>query len=327
MLRLLDFGTVSGLRSQTWWHAIAETMQPGDPPVLAIMTPADPYVSIGFHRRTDELDLAACAARGLGLYRRRAGGGPVLCDDGQLFFQLIAPTASLPAALDRAWQRALGPAVEAFRSLGVDASLAAGNDMMAGDRKISGTGAAGIGAASVFVGNVIFQFDYDQMAGILAIPAHAKAEASRLMRRYLGPIGDVAGRVVGREEAVSALVAAYAEAFGGAAPSAPSPDEQEMVQRLDERFCDPAWIFAERAAAPQRIKIRSDVALIPVGGSWVSVVDGRIDRASIRGAGDAFGTTLSGLPVETASLSRAFRDISSGDEIAGAIVAAYSRGA
>jgi len=278
-------------------------MQPGDAPVLAIMTPAEAYVSIGFHRRTEELDLAECAARGFGLFRRRAGGGPVLCDDGQIFFQLIAPTGSLPAALDRAWQRALGPAVEAFRSLGVEAELAPGNDMMAGDRKISGTGAAQIGDASAFVGNVIFSFDHDAMAGILAIPAAAKAEAARLMRRYLGCVDEVAGRPVSREESVAALVDNYAEAFGGAIPSSPSPAEQDAVRLLDTRFTDPSWVFADRAPAPARIKIRGGVSLISVGGSWVSVVDGRIDRASIRDADDE------------------------SDELAGAIVAALSKGA
>ncbi|HVL89573.1 MAG TPA: hypothetical protein VM841_04985, partial [Actinomycetota bacterium] len=259
MLRLLDLGTVSGLRSQTWWHAVAETMQPGDAPVLALMTPGEPYVSIGFHRRTGELDLAACAGRGLGIFRRRAGGGPVLCDDGQLFFQLIAPTSSIPAALDRAWQRALGPAVDAFRSLGIDARLAPGNDMMCGDRKISGTGAAQIGEASVFVGNVIFDFDYDEMADILALPPHAKSEAARLMRRYLGPVSDVAGRPVTREEAAGALIASYGDAFGGMIPSSPTAIEAQAAARLDDRFSDPAWVFAERAPAPPRVKIRGGV--------------------------------------------------------------------
>lgn len=325
MLRLLDFGRVAGLRSQTWWHAVAEAMRPTDAPVLALMTPAQPYVSIGFHRRADEIDLAACAARGLALFRRRAGGGPVLCDEGQLFFQLIAPTASLPAVRERAWQRALGPAVSAFRALGVNATLAPGNDMMAGDRKISGTGAAQIGDATVFVGNVIFKFDYAAMADILALPAAAKVEAERLMRRYLGPVGDVAGRSISREEAVAALFDCYADAFGGITPSAPTQAEEQACARLDRIFGDPAWVFAERAAVPPRIKIRTGVSLLSVGSSWVSVVDDRVDRACIGGT-DA-GRQLAGVPVEVASLREAMGDWAARDELLGAIVDAYSRGA
>lgn len=336
MLRLLDFGRVQGLRSQTLWHGIAETMRPRRSPVLSIMTPADPYVSIGFHRRADELDLAACAARGFAVYRRRAGGGPVLCDDGQLFFQLIAPAGVLPAALDRAWERALGPAVEAFRSLGIPAALGPGNDILSGDRKISGTGAARIGDADVFVGNVIFDFDYDAMADVLALSAGAKREAARLMRRFLAPIRDVAGRAVSREEAVAALVAAYGDAFGGITLGTLEPREQAAVEQLDARFCDPASIFADRAPAPPRVKIRSGVSLLVLGTSWVTVVDDRIDRASLDGgwvpsaAARRIERALGGRPVDERALSDAVGDACQGwdrrEELVGAIVAAYRRG-
>src|SRR6266542_4146343 len=163
-MRLLDLGWVSGLRSQTLWHAIAETMWPDDAPTLCLMTPRDSYVSLGYHRRIDEIDRDACRRRRLAIYRRRTGGGPVYCDDGQLFFQLIVPAHSWPRVLDRAWARAMGPAVEAFRSRGVKAELTASNDIVADARKISGTGAARIGDALVFVGNVIFGFDHQAMA-------------------------------------------------------------------------------------------------------------------------------------------------------------------
>lgn len=260
-IRLLDAGWVSGVRSQTLWHAVAEGMRPDDPAALALMSPREPYVSIGYHRRLDELDLDACARRRLPIYRRRAGGGPVLCDSGQLFFQLIVPAASFPAVMERAWQRALAPAVTAFRSLGAAASLGEGNDIAVGDRKVSGTGAARIGEALVFVGNVIFSFDHEAFADCLALSPAAKREAARLMRRYLATVSDAAGREVSRAEAAGALVAAYGEAFGGCAAGAFRDDELAAAVRLDGLFASPEWVGAERAPVPPGVKIRSGVVL------------------------------------------------------------------
>ena len=56
-LRVLDMGIVSALRSQCLWHGIASGMRPGDPPALSFCRPATPYVSIGFHRAIEEIDL------------------------------------------------------------------------------------------------------------------------------------------------------------------------------------------------------------------------------------------------------------------------------
>lgn len=282
-LRHLDLGRVSGLRSQTIWHAVAETMAPGDDPVLAFETPGDAYVSIGYHRRIEEVDVAACRRRGLPVYRRRAGGGPVLCDEHQLFFQLIAPAGALPAMMDQAWRRAMSPAVTAFRALGVaGAALEPGNDIASGPWKLSGTGAARIGDALVFVGNVIFEFDHDAAADILAVPDEAKGEAASLMRRHLAPIRDLAGCEVGRDEAAAVLRDAYEEAFGTARTDRLSAAEERAAARLDAVFPSRAWVAAERPPQPPRVKIRSGVALLAVGPSWFVVSGGRIERAAVR---------------------------------------------
>ncbi|MGH2830045.1 MAG: lipoate--protein ligase family protein [Actinomycetota bacterium] len=272
MIRLLDFGAVTGLRSQTIWHAVAEAAMPDDPPALCLMTPRDPYISLGFHRSVDEVDLAACAERGFAVYRRRAGGGPVLCDDGQLFFTIVAPAASLPASLDAAWRRAVGPAVDAFRSLGIPASLTADNDIVAGGRKISGLGAARIQDAQVFVGNVIFRFDFAAFAACLALPEPARAQAARLMREHVATVSEAAGREITPDEAAAALVDAYATAFGGVWPDRLLAREYAAMHRLDKRFGDPAWVFAERPVREPSVKIRGGVVLERFGDAWRTVV-------------------------------------------------------
>lgn len=336
-LRLLDLGWVGGLRSQTVWHAVAERMGADARATLCLCSPTDAYVSIGYHRRLDEIDLDACRRRGLPVYRRRVGGGPVYCDAAQLFFQLIVPERGWPAMMERAWERAMGPAVDAFRALGVKAELVEGNDLVADGRKISGTGAARIGDALVFVGNVIFDFDHQAMADVLALPKDAKREAARLMRRYLAPVREVAGREVDRPEAVQELVDAYAAAFGGARRSVLDDGEIEAARALDARFATSDWIGSERPPVPPRIKIRAGVSVLLLGRSWVSVVDGVVDRAGLDGWVASPGLrhelqgALAGLPVERDALARAVGDAAGswdrGAELVDAIVGAYRGGA
>lgn len=337
-LRLLDLGWVSPLRSQTAWHAIAEVAAPGALPTFSMCSPTGPYVSIGYHRRLDEIDLEACARRGLSVFRRRVGGGPVYCDASQLFFQLIVPAAGLPAVMDRAWERAMDPAVAAFRTLGAKAELAEGNDIVADDRKICGTGAGRIGDAMVFVGNVIFDFDHEAMADTLRVTPAVKEEVARLTQVHLGPIGEVAGRVITRGEAVAALVDAYAEAFGPARRGTFSEAEAARARETDALFASSAWVDAERAPVPSRIKVRAGVAVLLLGSTWVSVADGVIDRVGItdawlkpRAARDTLARALAGAPLDPEALRVLVRETcptwARAEEFVGSVLSAYRGGA
>ncbi|MEX2556008.1 MAG: hypothetical protein WEB06_10270 [Actinomycetota bacterium] len=313
--RLIDSGIVSGLHSQTVWHAIAEAMSPGDAPVLSILRPAEAYVSIGYHVPIETVDEEACGRRGYAIYRRRAGGGPVLCDPSQLFFQVVVPARDAPKRRDHAWARFLGPAVEAFRRLGVDAVLGPGNDVCANGLKVCGTGAAEIGDALVFVGNVIFDFDHQAMAAVLRLPsAEARGEVERLMRRFLVPLPLITGGPRSVDEATEALIEAYAAVFGPPRRDVPSADELRERERLDRLFVDPRWVRADRMTRRPSVKIRSGVGVVLVDDAVVSLVDGRIDRVLLGGGWvpapgmrDELVRALEGLPLDRGSLDAAVR--------------------
>lgn len=337
-LRFVDLGWVSPVRSQTVWHAIAEVATPRSRATFSLCSPTGPYVSIGYHRPLAEVDLEACARRGLPVFRRRVGGGPVYCDASQLFFQLIVPAAAFPAVMERAWVQAMEPAVAAFRTLGVKAELVEGNDILADGRKICGTGAGSIGDALVFVGNVIFDFDHDAMADALAVPATVKREVARLTRLHLAPVGELAGRAVARSEAVAALTAAYADAFGPARRGELTDAEATRASELDDIFASPAWLASERAPLPSRIKIRGGVTVLVHGASWVTVVDGMIDRAEIaeprlkpKATATSLAEALGGTTLERSALlavtSRVCPSWTGAEAFIDALVSAYRRGA
>ena len=255
-LRIVDFGRVSALRSQTLWHALAYGVSAGEAPTLSFMRPSRPYVGLGYHRRLEEADLDACAEAGLPVFRRMVGGGVVYLDEHQQFFQICLPIAAVPRSREAALRRLLEPAVAAFRAVGVPADLDADGEIVVGEAKICGHGAAQIDDAVVVVGNLIERFDHNTAARILALPEDVRGEVIRLMERYVlaTPADPAAFR--------AAAIDAYAEALGlEPVPGALSPYEGERLSELDDRFRSPDWLRGPLRPAPQRsqVKIRAGV--------------------------------------------------------------------
>jgi len=307
VLRLIDFGRVSPLRSQSLWHALAYGVSAGEPPTLAFARPAEPYVSIGYHRRLDEVDLVACRETGLPVYRRMVGGGPVYLDDGQLFFQIVVPANGVPRRRDEALRRLLAPAVDAFNAAGAPAALDPAGEIVVGDRKVCGHGAGQIEDAVVVVGNVIERFDHAAATGILRLPdARLRDVVLRLMRRYVAAT---------RADADAFKVAA-ARAYGELLGLRPrrgelTPHERERVAELDGRFTDPEWLRgpARPPAEATQVKVRAGVWAFAAeeGGTRAvaALVQGRIDTIAVtdpelNGAAGAVERALLGRSLEEA---------------------------
>jgi len=302
-LRVLRFGRVSPLRSQTLWHAIAEGVSAGASPTLSFMRPDSPYVSVGYHHDLGHVDLEACARAGVPVYRRMAGGGAVYLDDAQLFFQIAVPASILPAVRSEAVARLLSPALPAFEAAGLPARLDATGEIVVGDRKVCGHGAAQVGRAVVVVGNLIERFDHAAAAALLRAPGgEAAAEALQLMRRYVGP--DPASEV-DAAAFETAAVRSYADALGREPVAGElSALEQDALQRWDETLESAEWRAgpAARALRAWQLKVRGGVFLVAAedGGTRVraTVVDERLRAVCVEDPGlndaAALASALSG---------------------------------
>ena len=168
-MKLYNLGKVPWQESQLIYHALALCGEEA----LCLLSPAGPYVCIGFHQDvTQEVDLVYCRQNHIPVFRREVGGGAVFLDGRQLFFQLILHRNSphAPKRIDAFYRKFLQPIINVHHKIGVPASFKPVNDLMVGQRKISGTGVGEIGDSIAFVGNLILDFDYETMSRVLKIP-------------------------------------------------------------------------------------------------------------------------------------------------------------
>ncbi|MGE5542205.1 MAG: biotin/lipoate A/B protein ligase family protein, partial [Bacillota bacterium] len=169
-MKLFRLGLVSPVFSQAVYHTLArEGVE-----CLVVLSPESKYVCVGyFQNARDCVDLEFCADHDIPVIGREVGGGVVLLDSNQVFYQLILRRDNpiLPAGVGAMFAKFSEPPVRTYGRLGVPAEHRPVNDIVALDgRKVSGQGGADIGPSQVFVGNIILDFDYDTMVRALRVP-------------------------------------------------------------------------------------------------------------------------------------------------------------
>jgi lipoate-protein ligase A len=168
-MKLYRLGIVPWQDSQLLYHALPRLGREG----LILLSPGSPYFCIGYHQDVEqEVDMAYCRENDIPVFRREVGGGAVYLDGAQLFWQLVIRKDNplVPPGKEAFYRRFLQPPIEVYRALGVPAEYKPINDIVANDRKVSGTGVAEIGDYVIFVGNLIVDFDYSMMARVLRVP-------------------------------------------------------------------------------------------------------------------------------------------------------------
>ncbi len=263
-MKLYNLGRAAWPETQLIYHALADLGREA----VCLVSPASPYVSIGYHQELDqEIDLEFCRAEKIPIFRREVGGGAVYLDGNQLFFQLVIKKDNplAPANHLAFYRKFLQPAIDAYRRIGLAAHFQPVNDIVVGKRKISGTGAGEIGQCVVFVGNLILDFDYRTMSRVLKVPDEGFRE--RLHRSIFAELSTIR-RELGRSEAAkwdqAALSELLAEGFtavlGPLEPAVVDAGLKAQTERRREWMLSQDWLHRRgRRLKWREVKVRSGV--------------------------------------------------------------------
>mgnify|MGYP005840684547 CR=1 FL=1 len=264
-LPVYNIGGADWALTQALYHAQAHLGQPA----LNLIWPLQPYVCIGRFQDLDlEVDVAECQRRGLPIVRREVGGGAVYLDGRQVFYQLVLPLDWLGPSYSYRWLFRLGldAVALALKRLGVNADIRGANDVVVGQRKISGNGAGEVGRAAVVVGNILMDFDYETMAAVLRVPDEKfRDKAYRSMKDNLTTLAELEPSI-GNKEAAAALAQAFAEILPPEFQIRPTTflpvEATTFWPKVARRLTDEAWLHEVQLRQEQRrLRIRQGLEL------------------------------------------------------------------
>ncbi|MCR4425531.1 MAG: lipoate--protein ligase [Firmicutes bacterium] len=246
--RLLDLGELPPVETQSVYHAVASCVGSGrSPDTLIICWPASPLVCIGYHQvASKEVAMDRCAERGYPVVRRMLGGGAVLLNSDQLFYQVIASgtNRSAPSTIDGLFRFFLQAPVETYRALGIPAVYRPINDIEVDGRKISGNGGGLIEGAKVITGNIIFDFPFDEMPQLLRVPDEKFRDKIRAtLCDRMTTIQRELGRRPPLSEVKSMLIDQFVQVLGGAlVPGSLTDLERERLVEITRTYSGAEWL-------------------------------------------------------------------------------------
>ncbi len=248
--RLLELDGLPGIGTQTIYHALGLAMEKYDDieNTIVICWPKDPIVCVGYHQIiTEEVDLDYCQKNNLPVVRRPLGGGAVYLDDGQLFYQIIANlnNKKLPRSVAKLYEAVLQAPIKTYREIGIPANYAPVNDIEANGKKISGNGAAEVGGARILTGNLIFDFNFDEMVKILKVPNEKfRDKIASSLRERLGTIREFLGDLPDRQKVKKILIEKFEESLDISLRIEKKllPKEKEIDDDLQKKYLSEEWL-------------------------------------------------------------------------------------
>lgn len=200
--RVIDTGLRPAAQNIALNRALLEARLADEIPSTLRFLRFTPSALLGYHQSAEqELNVEYCRTHGVTVQRRITGGGAIYFDETQIGWELYLHRRELGTTdMQAISKRICHAAATAISALGVDARYRPRNDIEVDGRKISGTGGAFDGAALMFQGTLLVDFDVEKMLRVLRIPAEklsGKAIASARervanLKELLGHAPDIA---------------------------------------------------------------------------------------------------------------------------------------
>ena len=120
----------------------------------------EPSVIFGRNQLIEsEVNTDYCRSRGISMFRRKSGGGCVYADMKNIMFSYVTAEENVGFVFNRY----INMVIHSLRSLGVEAHGSGRNDIMIGDRKVSGNAFYHVPGKSIVHGTMLYDTDIENM--------------------------------------------------------------------------------------------------------------------------------------------------------------------
>lgn len=137
------------------------------------MWQVEPTVIFGRNQQMEnEVNVDYCRQHHINMVRRKSGGGCVYADRSNIMLSFVTSEDNVGFAFNRFVNMEL----LFLRKLGINAVGTSHNDIMIGDRKVSGTASYHLPGRSIVHGTLLYDTDMEHMLHAIT-PSHEKLEA------------------------------------------------------------------------------------------------------------------------------------------------------
>ncbi len=120
----------------------------------------------------NEVNLSYCREHNIQVYRRKSGGGCVYADLDNIMFSYIVPED----AVNTVFANYTTKVASMLKAIGINAHATGRNDILIGDRKVSGNAFYHIPGRSIVHGTMLYSTDIEAMVKAI-FPSNAKLES------------------------------------------------------------------------------------------------------------------------------------------------------
>ena len=171
-----------------------------------------PTVIYGRHQSAEvEVNEAYCAEHGIAVVQRKSGGGCVYADEGNLMISFVTSSTHSEQVFAQFMRMLSG----ALQRLGYDAVTTAHNDVLVGDRKVSGTACYTTPTGTVVHACMLYKVNLEALEQAITPTAaklakHAVASVRQRVRN-LGDIRDFGSIQTFRQLLENQLIQSYGD--------------------------------------------------------------------------------------------------------------------
>ena len=243
--RVLPMHTTNAFMAMAIDEAVAEAVARGkSPPTIRFWRWSPSAVSIGYFQGIgDEVNLDECRNAGVDVVRRRTGGGAVYHDfKGEITYSVIGPQEIFPSGIRESYQVICSWVVDGLSRLGIEAQFAPINDIVVGQRKISGNAQTRRGGVLLQHGTILYDLDVERMFSLLKISKEKISDKMiKAVQERVTRVLDY--RMVSVEELYKALMQGFTAGKNFSFGSLTAEEIQRAHELADQKYMAREWNF------------------------------------------------------------------------------------
>ena len=202
-----------------------------------------PSIVVGKHQNTlAEINMSFIEKKGFTVARRISGGGTVFHDLGNVNFAFI--TSGREGELVD-YKKHTRPVIEALKGIGLDVKLGKRNELLLGEKKISGTASHVFKQRVLHHGTLLFSSEMNNLSQALKIkPGKFEDRAVKSVRSEVTNIRDHLTEILEVDTFQQLLFQSIMQSMKGALPYQYSKNDLDEIRKLKEsKFSSWDWNF------------------------------------------------------------------------------------